>query len=194
VENARAIGEATVATCRERRFAGQTMMALMTTGMVLGQLGRPAEGARLVEECIALQQAANAHSDRGMMLYMLAQLQVDSGQLDQAERTVEEGRTYVERNHEESYAAWLAWVRGRLARARGDGVRARAEYEAALAQTERLKLGLLGAHCRLALGLVERDAGNAEAARTALSAAAAAFRTIGIPFWAANAEAALSAT
>ena len=89
------MAKATVATCHERRFAGQAMMALMTTGMVLGQLGHPAEGARLVEECIALQKAANAHSDRRMMLYILAQLQVDSGQLDQAERTVEEGRTYV---------------------------------------------------------------------------------------------------
>jgi class 3 adenylate cyclase len=193
-EEARAIGEATVATCRERRFAGQTMMGLMATGMALGQLGRAAEGARLIEDCIGLQEVATATSDRGMMLYLLAQLQVDSGQLDQAERTVEDATSYVERNREASYAAWLAWVRGRLARARGDSVRARAAYDTALAQAEQLKLAMLAAHCRLALGLVERDAGDESAARTALSAAAAAFRTIGLPFWAGQAETALRGT
>jgi hypothetical protein len=64
----------------------------------------------------------------------------------------------------------------------------------ALAQAEQLRLAMLAAHCRLALGLVERDAGNGSAAHTALTAAAAAFRTIGLPFWAAQAETALSAT
>jgi class 3 adenylate cyclase len=192
-DEARVIGEATVATCRERRFAGQTMMALMATGMALGQLGRPADGARLIEECIALQKAAGAHSDRGMMLYLLTQLQIDSGRLDEAARTAQEARTYVQRNREESYAAWLAWVRGRLARARGDRKAARAEWDAALAEAERLHLALLAAHCRLALGLLERDAGDSAAARRTLGAAAAAFRTIGAARWAAEAEAALGA-
>jgi len=51
-EDARAIGEATVATCRERRFVGQMMLALLATGIALGQLGRAPDGARLVEECV----------------------------------------------------------------------------------------------------------------------------------------------
>src|SRR5205085_2248549 len=147
-DEARAVGDATVTTCRERRFAGQTMMALMATGMALGQLGRPADGARLVEECIALQKAAGAHSDRGMMLYLLSQLQVDDGRLDEAARTVQEARTYVQRNREESYAAWLAWVRGRLARARGDRAAARAECDAALAEAERSEERRVGKECR----------------------------------------------
>jgi class 3 adenylate cyclase len=191
-EEARAIGEATVATCRERRFAGQTMMGLMATGMALGQLGQAAEGARLIEECIALQETAGARSDRGMMLYLLTQLHVDSGHFTDAERTAEEARAYATRNREEGYAAWLAWVRGRLARARGDRARARDEWEAALAEAERLRLALLGAHCRLALGLLHRDAGDIAAARAALGAAAAAFRTIGAAPRAAEAEQALT--
>ena len=62
------------------------MMGLMATGTALGQLGQAAEGARLVEECIALQESAGAHSDRGMMLYLLAQLRGASGRLEDAER------------------------------------------------------------------------------------------------------------
>jgi class 3 adenylate cyclase/tetratricopeptide (TPR) repeat protein len=192
-EEARAVGEATVATCRERRFAGQTMMGLMATGMALGQLGRPAEGARLIEECIALQTSAGAQSDRGMMLYVLTQMQVDSGRLDEAERTAEEARSYVERNREESYAAWLTWVRGRLARARGDRGRAGAQWRSALAEAKRLRLALLAAHCDLALGLLHRESGEPDDARRELERAAAAFRGIGVAPRAAEAEAALQA-
>jgi class 3 adenylate cyclase/RecA/RadA recombinase len=178
-EEARAIGEATLATCRERRFAGQTMMGLMATGTALSQLGRAADGARLIEECIALQESAGAHSDRGMMLYLLAQLRLESGRLDDAERAAQEARVYVERNREEGYGAWLTWVRGGLARARGDRARAAAEWRAALAEAGRLGLALLVAHCRLALGRLHRESGAADDARRELEQAAAAFQAIG---------------
>jgi len=191
-DEARAIGESTVATCRERQFAGQTMMGLMATGTALGQLGQAAEGARLVEECIALQESAGAHSDRGMMLYLLAQLRGASGRLEDAERAADEARGYVERNREEGYGAWLAWVRGGLARARGDRTRAGVEWRAALAEAERLRLALLAAHCRMMLGLLHRDIDDANAARRELGAAAAAFRAIGVTPRAAEADAALA--
>src|SRR5438445_10932079 len=125
------------------------MRGVMATGTGLGQLGQAAGGARLVEECIALQESAGAHSDRGMMLYLLAQLRGASGRLEDAERAADEARGYVERNREEGYGAWLAWVRGGLARARGDRTRAGVEWRAALAEAERPRLALLAAHSRL---------------------------------------------
>jgi class 3 adenylate cyclase/tetratricopeptide (TPR) repeat protein len=190
-DEARPVAEAALATCRERNFAGQTMIALMALGLTLGELGRAAEGVPLVEECIALQQRANAQSDRGLMLCCLARLRLASGDLDGAQRALDEGRTFVESNPEESYGAWQDWVRGQLAAARGDRAGAVALWRRAIADGERLGLALLRAHCRLSLGLAHRDAGDKDAARRELTQAATAFRTIGAAPRATEADTAL---
>jgi ATP/maltotriose-dependent transcriptional regulator MalT len=146
----------------------------------------------LAEECIALQQRTGAESDRALMLRCLAELRLESGDLDGAERALDEARRFVEKNPEESYGAWLAWLRGRLARVRGDHARAAAHWDAALAEAERLGLGLLAAYCRLTRGLLHRERGETEDARRDLAAAAAAFRAIGVTPRAAEADTALA--
>jgi tetratricopeptide (TPR) repeat protein len=192
-EAALGLGAATVQTCRERRFVGQTMLALLATARALGDLGRAAEGLPLAQECIALQQSTGAESNRALMLQVLADLQVGSGRLDEAEATVREGCGFVARHGEASHGAWLGWVSGRLARARGDRAGAGEAWRTALEQANGLGLALLTAHCRLALGALHRDLGEVDAARRALGEAAATYRAIGATPRALEADAALAA-
>lgn len=142
---------AALAVCRDKRFAGQTMFAAQNLARAYAATGRAEEAIPLGREAIELQEKANASSDRGMMLFIVAEAELRAGRLDAAEATVGEGLEVTRRQGERAYAAQLAWVHGEIARARGDVAAARARLAGAEAGAAALGMRPLAARCRAAL-------------------------------------------
>ena len=189
---AAAAAEHGITVARERRFLGQQMMALMALGRARADQGRAADGIPLVEECVALQEAAGAHSDRALMLRYLGETALAAGDLDRAARAIDDARQYVEGNPEKAYGAWIELLRARLLHARGDAHAAERTAQRALTDANALGLAFLAAHCQLTLGHLAAARGDTSTARTTLTRAASTFTSMGIQHHAQAATTALA--
>jgi class 3 adenylate cyclase/tetratricopeptide (TPR) repeat protein len=181
--------EPVVATCRENHFAGQTMRALTVLGLALVQDGRPADAVPLLEEAIALQEAADAFVDRARWTGALADALRRAGRLADAEATARRALDFARRSGERAQEASARLVLGEIAADQDDFAAAEEHAEAARAQAQALGLRPLVAQCHLFRGLLARRAGQLASAREALSAAATLFRDIGARHWVELAEA-----
>ena len=150
-DEAIAVLEPALATCREKGFAGQTMRAATELGLAYGRAGRPGEGIPIVQEAIRLQEQAEAFVNRAYWWHALGQLYLGAGQLAEAQRAAEESLRFA-RAHEERWAeGWSEWLLGEIAVRRGDARAAPAHLEAALAIAQALEMGPLAHHCRATL-------------------------------------------
>jgi hypothetical protein len=73
-----------------------------------------------------------------------------------------------------------------------DVAQAEAHYQQALTLAEKLGMRPLVAHCHLGLGRLYCQTGRGEQARAALATAIDLYRTMDMPFWRPQAEAALA--
>jgi predicted ATPase len=181
--------EATVATCREKKFAGQTMRALTTLGQAYEAVGRPAEGIPLVKEAIELQEAAEAFVDRAYWTRVLAGLYLAAGDAGEAERTAEQALGFARRHGERGNEAWIYWLLGRVALAREQGAESMRHFEAARALADELGMRPLVAHCHLGLARVGRLSGRQAEADAQWRTATAMYREMGMTHWLEQAEA-----
>jgi tetratricopeptide (TPR) repeat protein len=181
--------EAAVATCREKKFAGQTMRALTALGQAYGLVGRPAEGIPLAQEAIELQEAAGAFVDRAQWTRVLAGLYLRAGEVAEAETTGERALDFARRHGERGNEAWIRWVLGRVMMAREERDAARRHFEAARDLAGELGMRPLVAHCHLGLGTLSARTGERRQAQEHLTRAAMMYREMDMPFWLAQAEA-----
>jgi class 3 adenylate cyclase len=184
--------EETVATCREKKFAGQTMRALTVLGQAYGLAGRPAEGIPLLKEAIALQESAGAFVDRALWTRVLAGLYLRAGNLGEAEATGETALAFARRHGERGNEAWAHWTLAQVMAERGQRERSLEHFDTARGLAADLGLRPLVAHCHLGLGRLHARAGERGEAREHLETAAALFREMGLRFWLAQAEADLA--
>jgi tetratricopeptide (TPR) repeat protein len=107
-----------------------------------------------------------------------------------AEQALRLSRTHKAQGHE----AWSLRLLGALARQdhHPDGALAETHYRHALALANELGMRPLQAHCHAGLGTLYTTTGRWEAARTALSAAIALYRAMGMTFWLPQTEVALA--
>jgi class 3 adenylate cyclase/tetratricopeptide (TPR) repeat protein len=181
--------EEAVATCREKKFAGQTIRALTVLGQAYGLAGRPAEGIPLLQEAIALQESTGAFVDRALWIRVLAVLHLRAGDPGQAEATGETALAFARRLGERGNEAWAHWLLAQVMAERGERARSLERFDTARGLAAQLGLRPLVAHCHLGLGRLHAHADDRAQAREHLATAATLFREMGLPFWLAQAEA-----
>ncbi len=180
--------EATVATCREKKFVGQTMRALTVLGQAYGLVGRPAEGIPLLEEAIALQEEAGAFVDRALWTRVLAVLHLRAGNAGEAQATAEAALRFAQRHGERGNEAWACWALGQVMSERGEPDVALRHFETAHGLARQLGMRPLVAHCRLELGRLHQRTGQLRQAREHLTTAMTMYRDMAMRFWLEQAE------
>jgi len=181
--------EGTVAACREKKFAGQTMRALTALGQAYGLVGRPAEGIPLLEEAIELQEQAGAFVDRAFWTRVLAGLHLGARNLEKAQATAETALGFARRHGERGNEAWTHRVLGQVMTERGGRDEAIRHFETAQGLADQLGMRPLVAHCHLGLGKLYRRTGKRDEAREHLTTATTMYREMGMRFWLEQAEA-----
>jgi tetratricopeptide (TPR) repeat protein len=184
-----ALLEAAVATCREKKFAGQTMRALTVLGQAYGLTGRPADGIPLVKEAITLQEHAGAFVDRALWTRVLAELYFRIRQQDEAEATAQTALRFAEQYAERGNEAWIHWLLGHVMLERDDKDAARHQFEAALALAAPRGMRPLVAHCHLGLGKLYHRTDKREQAQEHVATATTMYRELGMTYWLEKAEA-----
>jgi class 3 adenylate cyclase/tetratricopeptide (TPR) repeat protein len=183
-----ALLEGTVATCREKKFAGQTMRALTALGQAYGLVGRPAEGIPLVKEAIELQEQAGAFVDRALWTRVLAGLYLRAGNVEEAQATAEAALRFAHQHGERGNEAWTHWVLGQLMTERGEHGAALRHLETTHGLAGQLGMRPLLAHCHLGLGKLYHKIGQPEQAREHLTTATTMYREMDMRFWLEKAE------
>ncbi len=151
LEEAVRIGESVVATCREKKFAGQFMLGACALAHAYAALGRGREAAALAGAAIERQDTAQAFSDRAWMHSTKALGHVAAGELDEAARDVARGLEFAERHRERGWEAWTRYVAGLIAERRGDRAGAARGVDEAQEIAEELGMRPLLERCRAAL-------------------------------------------
>ncbi len=181
--------EGTVAACREKKFAGQTMRALTVLGQAYGLVGRPAEGIPLLREAIELQEQAGAFVDRALWTRVLAGLHLRAGNLEEAQATAEAALRFARRHGERANEAWTHWVLGQVATERDEPDAALRQFETAHGLAAELGMRPLVAHCHRGLGKLYRRTGKWQEAQGQLATATTMYREMEMQFWLEQAEA-----
>jgi predicted ATPase/class 3 adenylate cyclase len=150
LEEAVAVGEQAVATCREKNFAGHFMLAACALAHAYAALGRGREAAALAQQAIARQAAVDAWSDRGWMQYHEALGHLAAGELEDAEADATLAIETADRHGEHGSRAWAHYVRALVAQARGDAPEAERHLEQAQSIAGTLGLAVLLERCRAA--------------------------------------------
>jgi len=154
LEEAVRVGESVVATCREKKFAGQFMLGACALAHGYVGLGRGREAAELAREAIEWQERAHAFSDRAWMHSTKALGHVAAGELDEAARDVAHALEFAERHRERGWEAWTRYVAGLIAERRGDRAAAERGFDEAQEIAEELGLRPLLERCRAALARI----------------------------------------
>ncbi|HUH00109.1 MAG TPA: AAA family ATPase, partial [Gammaproteobacteria bacterium] len=143
--------EPIVAICRENKFVGQTMRALTILGQGYARAGRAPDAIPLLEEAIALQEAAGAFVDRACYVRTLGEVYRRAGQIDPAETTARTALEFAQRHGEQGNEAWIHALLANIASDRGDVEAARRHLADARPLAETLGMRPLLASCDAAL-------------------------------------------
>jgi tetratricopeptide (TPR) repeat protein len=143
-----AVLEPTVAICREKKFAGQTMLALNALVNAYVRVGRAGEGIPLIQESIALQEKAAAFVKRSDKICTLAEAYLKTGQLDAAEAAANDALGFAHRHRERGVEGRIWCLLGEIALARGEHASATRHLEKAQEIAAELEMPRLAEGCR----------------------------------------------
>jgi tetratricopeptide (TPR) repeat protein len=143
--------EATVATCRERRFIGQHINALRHLGAAYVLVGRPEDAITAVRESIGLQERAGVRVVRSSQHATLVAAYLALGDLERADAELGRAAALAEELGEQGCGAWIKLVEAELAAARGDRRAAEAALDEAQETAEALGMMTLLERCRTRL-------------------------------------------
>jgi hypothetical protein len=128
IADAIALGEETVALCREYELLQEREWSRSFQGAAIAATGRLREGIDLLKDSLAVQQAMSSGLVRSAFLGVLGDLLRMAGRVDEGLEAVAAGFDHAEKTLEGGYVAELWRARGELMLARGD----RGEAEANL--------------------------------------------------------------
>ncbi len=165
ITDAIAVLEPAVATCREKKFVGQSMRALTALGHAYALGGEPMRGVPLLKEAIRMQEQAGAFVTRALWIRTLAHNCLLAGELEQAHAAAQEALGFAQRHRERWNEGWALWVLGEVEARQGDRERflARGErpgaarqralrhFQDALAIARELGMRPLAEHCEKSL-------------------------------------------
>jgi class 3 adenylate cyclase/tetratricopeptide (TPR) repeat protein len=140
--------EATVATCRDKRFVGQLVNALRHLGHAYVMAGRAAEAIAPELESAELQQRANVFVTRCSNHLILAQAHLNLGDLARAEAELETALDFAQRHGERSAEGQIKLTWAELATRRGDRAAAARHLDEAQDIADELGLMVLIERCR----------------------------------------------
>jgi tetratricopeptide (TPR) repeat protein len=168
--------------------------AIRYLGAAYALAGRGAQAVPLVEEALEMTRSVGALSVLTDTLRVLAEVYLCvrrfTAASEQAQQALEQARQHTEHAQE----AQTLYLLGELAMQHEAPGAAQAYdwYSQALARAEALGMRPLQAHCQRSLGALYAMAGQWESARAALGTAIDLYRTMAMPFWLPQAEAALA--
>jgi transcriptional regulator with AAA-type ATPase domain/tetratricopeptide (TPR) repeat protein len=164
-------------------------------GIALSLTGRADEAIPLLEEAAERALAMSWVGGQSMVLMCLADTSLLSGRSRQAAETAQRALDIAREHKERGREAWAWRLLGEIA-LRGDdqaGGSAEASFSRALTLGTELEMRPLIGRARLGLGRWQQKVGDRAKAGEHLSAAAGLFRELGMRFWLAQAETALTA-
>jgi tetratricopeptide (TPR) repeat protein len=156
---------------------------------------------RVAEALLLLEQSAEDSVATGLLSSYYAQSLIHlsgayllTGRIEDATAVAEQALTYCLEHKEQGNEAMALCTLGDIAVQHDslDVEQAQTHYLQALALAKELGMRPLQAHCYRGLGTLYRQTGQAEHARTELSAAIAMYRAMEMTFWLPQAEAALA--
>jgi ATP/maltotriose-dependent transcriptional regulator MalT len=118
----------------------------------------------------------------------LGEARLLAGQTAAAGAIASDAVEVARRQKQRGYEAWALRVQGNIALADGAPGDAELRFREAIALAGPRDMRPLLAHCRLGLGEVARQRGDAVAAREAVAAALVEYRAMAMPYWIARAE------
>ena len=151
IDEAVAVLEPAVRTCREKNFVGQLINALKHLGRAYVPAGRSAAAVPLIQESIDLQEKAKVYVERALQHTALAMAHLDLADSGQAEAHLRKALEFAERNGERAWEGWARLVWGELSLRRGDREAAARYVDEAQEIAEELGMRPLLERCRAAL-------------------------------------------
>jgi class 3 adenylate cyclase/tetratricopeptide (TPR) repeat protein len=192
IDEALSLCEGAVALCEQKELLGWLPLAYSVRGWILCWAGRPAEGLPLIERAIAMFEMVGFKAFLSLRYVEWAEGLLLAGRVDEARTAAQRGLELATTHGERGSAVWARCALGDIeltAGAAGAEV-ARAHYEGAREEAERMELcGFLG-RCHLGLGRVEALGDDRARAREHLATAARLYRQAGSRSWLARVEAA----
>jgi predicted ATPase len=132
-----ALGEETIALCREYELLQEREWSRCFQGAALAASGRLEEGIDVLKDSLAVQQSFGSGLVRSAFLGVLADLLRFAGRIDEGLSAVTEGFAHAERTLEGGYVAELLRARGELLAARGETEAAETHLRDAIAHARR---------------------------------------------------------
>jgi serine/threonine protein kinase/predicted ATPase len=132
-----ALGEETIALCREYELLQEREWSRCFQGAALAGTGRLQEGIDVLKDSLAVQQSFGSGLVRSAFLGVLGDLLRVAGRFDEGLAAVAEGFDHAERTLEGGYVAELQRARGELRAARGEIEAAETHLRAAITHAQR---------------------------------------------------------
>jgi DNA-binding SARP family transcriptional activator/predicted ATPase len=137
--------------CQAGEFALLEPACVSALGLTWVLDGRVDDGVALVEQGIAIAEAASNALYHSWQCLWLAQGRLHAGRLADARIDARRALSLARERHERGVEAWSLWLSGELGTVDGDRARARAHYDEALAIAKELGMRPLEDRCRRAL-------------------------------------------
>jgi tetratricopeptide (TPR) repeat protein len=164
-----ALGEETIALCREYELLQEREWSRCFQGAALAASGRLEEGIDVLKDSLAVQQSFGSGLVRSAFLGVLGDLLRFAGRIDEGLSAVTEGFAHAERTLEGGYVAELLRARGELLAARGETEAAETHLRDAIAHARRQQARAFELRSATALARLLSASGRNADARDILS-------------------------
>ena len=169
IAEAIALGDETVALCREYELLQEREWSRSFQGAALAASGRLDEGIDLLKDSLAVQQAIGSGLVRSAFLGVLGDLLRFAGRIEEGLEAVAAGFDHAEQTLEGGYVAELLRARGELLLARGDRADAESNLRRAVAHASEQQARSFELRSATALARLLASGGRPDEARQALA-------------------------
>ena len=192
IEEALSLCEVAVTLCEQKELLGWLPLAYSIHGWILCWAGRTAEGLPLIERAIAMFEMVGFKAFLSLRYVEWAEGLLLAGRVDEARTAAQKGLELATAHGERGAAVWARCALGDIELAAGAGGAevARAHYEGAREEAERMEMNWFLGRCHLGLGRVEALGDDRAQAREHLATAARHYRQACSHSWLARVEAA----
>ncbi|MGH8069477.1 MAG: ATP-binding protein [Candidatus Entotheonellia bacterium] len=186
--------ERAVGICDEVDLPAYFPWMAAALGAAYSLAGSVADAVSLLTQAMEQTMATEAVGDQTLCRLSLGEAQVLAGRLEEAHALTEGVLAHAHAHQERGNQAYALRLLGDIAARREPPESEQAEdyYRQALTLAGELGMRPLQAHCHRGLGTLYAKAGQAEQARTELSAALDLYRAMDMTFWLPQAEVALA--
>ena len=169
IAEAIALGDETVALCREYELLQEREWSRSFQGAALAATGKLDDGIALLKDSLAVQHAMGSGLVRSAFLGVLGDLLRFAGRIDEGLDAVAAGFEHAEKTLEGGYVAELLRARGELRLARGDRAEAASDLREAIAHASKQQAKSFELRSATALARLLASEGRTDDARRALA-------------------------